>query len=1233
MAAKIEYDYAEQSTDTMIYLLDVNQQPQEDLLSELNSEGCQIQHFRTTEDFNTACDITQPAAAIIDTAFDDGGKTFVDIKALCDNPAADCPPLIFLSEQPSITSRLAAARLGASYYFQKPLNKELLRQALRDITKKSTAKALRILLINDDKAMLKNHAATLRSAGMEVKTLSQPLKCLELMAKFKPDILLIELYMTECAGTELAQVIWQDHNWALLPILFLSSESQLHDQLKTKKFERGDFLLKPVADNDLITTLTVRAKRARLERRRNHELEAALIENKFQLSAVDQHDIISTTDITGKITAVNDKFCAVSGYSRKELLGQNHRLLKSDHHPQEFYDDLWQTISTGKVWHGRICNRKKNGREYWVESTIVPFLNAKGKPYKYISARTDITSLQQSEERLNNSQEFAKLGSWDWDIKTGIVYWSDRIWPLFGLKEPPQETTKESFLTSVHPDDRQMLINAMNDCLLHGTEYNIEHRLLWPDGSSHWVHERGDVKYDKNGAPLNMMGVMQDIDTRKRAEMALVERERQLQAAQKIAKVGNWQTNMQNKKIIMSDEIYRIVGRDSGYFKDKRDAFFKLMHPDDVERVRKYYDKAEQASQYDIEFRIIRPDGEVRHVHELAATEKDPAGNIIGMRGTVQDITERVIMRDKLKLQRSMLDMLHHLTTDFVINGDFTAAMNNMLTILLQLTESPIGFTGEVLSNEDGSPYMRTHAITDVSWDAETKTQYKNSIANGFEFHNLDTLFGQIMTSGKTILSNDPASDPHAGGLPDGHPALNSFLGVPVFYGHKLVGMYGIANRDKGYDDDIRDFLRPFDITYGAMIHAKRVMDKEEQTRLALIDAREEAMTANRAKSQFLSSMSHELRTPMNAIMGFSQLLTMEEASPLNDSQKENVNEIVKASHHLLELVNEVLDLAKIEAGRIDLSMEIIALADVLAESLHLITPLAQKRGIEINLSFNGQDITFEQLPHQHCAIRADRTRLKQIFLNLLSNAIKYNTENGKLTITCTAGKDKKTRINIDDTGAGLTPQQQKQLFKPFMRIGNQTAEVEGVGIGLVITKNLTELMGGTIGMKSKLGAGSRFWVEFPSGKLHPSQKNLAVGEEKMPPAQDTSELDHEHSILYIEDNPANLRLVTQLLGRHPNIHVWSAHEPLLGLELAASHKPDLILLDINLPTMNGYEVLKNLRRRKGTHDTPVIAISANAMPSDIKKGQDAGFNDYITKPINVEALLQAIEKTLHGGT
>jgi PAS domain S-box-containing protein len=388
-----------------------------------------------------------------------------------------------------------------------------------------------------------------------------------------------------------------------------------------------------------------------------------------------------------------------------------------------------------------------------------------------------------------------------------------------------------------------------------------------------------------------------------------------------------------------------------------------------------------------------------------------------------------------------------------------------------------------------------------------------------------------------------------------------------------------------------------------------------QEKNIELDDARVVAERANLAKSDFLSSMSHELRTPLSAILGFAQLLETGSPPPTS-SQRRSIDQILKAGWYLLELINEILDLALIESGRLSMSLEPVSLGEVVRECETMIEPQAKKRGISI---------TF---PHfnQACFVRADRTRVKQILINLLSNAIKYNKASGQVAVEITRKGLDLIHISIRDTGDGLSPGQIDQLFQPFNRLGQESKTEQGTGIGLVVSKRLVEWMGGTIGVESVVGEGSVFWIE-----LHLTAKPETVAPEEPPAVTSINAhgTEPKYTLLYVEDNPANLMLVEDLMARRSDIHLLTAMDGNNGIEIARSVLPDTILMDINLPGISGISALRILAADPTTTHIPVIALSANAIPRDIERGLEAGFFRYLTKPIKVDEFMKTIDLAL----
>ncbi|HET8654553.1 MAG TPA: ATP-binding protein [Longimicrobiaceae bacterium] len=390
------------------------------------------------------------------------------------------------------------------------------------------------------------------------------------------------------------------------------------------------------------------------------------------------------------------------------------------------------------------------------------------------------------------------------------------------------------------------------------------------------------------------------------------------------------------------------------------------------------------------------------------------------------------------------------------------------------------------------------------------------------------------------------------------------------------------------------------------------VIDVTEHRRLTL--AKEAAEAASQAKSDFLSRMSHELRTPLNAVIGFGQILELDVQT---DENRESVEQILRAGRHLLTLINEVLDIARIEAGQMSLSVESVSVREVLHDALDLVRLSAAKQSISLRTADALATVAY---------VRADQQRLKQVLLNLLSNAIKYNRREGTITVSCEPRGDERLRIAVRDTGFGISPEYMERLFTPFERLGADQA-VEGTGLGLALSRGLVEAMGGTLGVESVEGEGSCFWVELPLAPI-PELSGTAAQEEAVERTAPASRA--TRTVLFVEDNLANVRLMERVFQRRPWVRLLTAMQGRMGLELAREHRPHLILLDRNLPDVSGDEVLRQLQQDPALRDVPVVMISGDAIPSQVQRLLDLGAHAYLTKPFDVTALLRMVDETLH---
>lgn len=620
---------------------------------------------------------------------------------------------------------------------------------------------------------------------------------------------------------------------------------------------------------------------------------------------------------------------------------------------------------------------------------------------------------------------------------------------------------------------------------------------------------------------------------------------------------------------------------------------------------------------------------------------RDAAGDIVAVGASGTDITERTVIEEELRkardeLEQRIVERTQALTEEIqerrtieaelldrtelqqllyavtvIANGtnDTDAAMAACLKEICDYTTWPVGHI-YVASPSDPDKLIPTDIwyLEDPEWfsffhDITMKTVFEKGIG----------LPGRVLLSGKSEWIEDVTKDENFPRAKQGENIdIKAGFGFPIKLNNKVVAvMEFFSPFDQNADQSLMQSIELIGTQLG------RLYERAETER-ALLEAKEKADSANKAKSTFLSSMSHELRTPMNAILGFAQMLEFNPTEPLTKAQKGSVGHIMEGGQHLLELINEILDLAKVEAGMVELSIEDISVRTTLDECLSLIHTMAEDRGIEIAVG-EGFNTTAE--------IRTDHMRFKQSLLNLMSNAVKYNRPDGKITLDCHETPGGMLHITVADTGAGIPEDILGELFEPFSRLGAENTKVEGTGIGLTITKQLVESMDGHIGVDSEVGKGSTFWIELPLAERKLIDEVGAGAHEEDAGTKLLPDIDG--TLLYVEDNLANLELMESIIEHIEGLSMISAHNAELGIELAKGKKPDLVILDINLPGMDGFGALKKLQRLKKTKSIPVIALSANAMPKDIEKGIEAGFKQYLTKPMKVEEVANTIKDIL----
>ncbi|MGH1373188.1 MAG: sensor histidine kinase [Cellvibrionaceae bacterium] len=421
---------------------------------------------------------------------------------------------------------------------------------------------------------------------------------------------------------------------------------------------------------------------------------------------------------------------------------------------------------------------------------------------------------------------------------------------------------------------------------------------------------------------------------------------------------------------------------------------------------------------------------------------------------------------------QDLLSALAEIQKDYIADKGSFYVFGRALDSLLQLTHSEYGFIGEILPNAEGSHFLKTHAITNIAWNEETRSFYQQNAPSGMEFHNHETLFGYTVKHGKQLISNNPSEDKHAGGLPPGHPDLNTYLGLPIYCGEEFIGMAGIANREGGYSEELAHSLAPLTNTLGTLLSAYRNEEKRKHAEAQLRTKAHQLEQANQAKTNFFATMSHELRTPLNSILGFSTRLHKSLQEHLNDRDEQAFDAVIRNAKHLTALINDILDVSKMEAGKMEIMREPLRLYDVVSEAITAISGMADNRKVEIVDKVNAE--------LKHLKVLGDEKRLLQVALNLLSNAIKYG-EGSAVEIGLTRQNDDHLILMVEDFGPGISEAIQQTLFQLYASSASTPKDhMQSTGLGLALVAEITKLHEGRIWVDTQPGRGSRFYVALP---------------------------------------------------------------------------------------------------------------------------------------------------------
>jgi PAS domain S-box-containing protein len=787
------------------------------------------------------------------------------------------------------------------------------------------------------------------------------------------------------------------------------------------------------------------------------------------------------------------------------------------------------------------------------------------------AARAEVQRLT---ELLDLARDFGRLGVWERNVRTLQGRWDPQVCHFWGISPDAPTPSFHEAASRLADEDRAEFEPFFLRSLQKPGRYATRYRVRGDDGIWRRIHSHWVVKSGGDGRPERVLGLMMDDSEPFSLAQELSELESQLALAVDLGDIGIWRHDLGSGRLHLNAQALRMLGlppRPQGFQVDEITGF---VHPDDRRRAAASAREALASSRpLDLEVRFRRSDGDWRTVMTRRMVQRDAHGRPVAFVGVGLDITARHKAEQALR--------------SAVERAALVARGAGLGTWELDMASGEVYWDEQMWLLRGHKPQAR--AMDDAERMACVHPEDRTAI---------EALFRPAIAEGR------PYEHQFRIVWPDGQVRWLASRSV------ELRDEQSGARRRIGVNWDVTD----------------------TRTAEAARREREIALRESTAKSKFLARMSHELRTPLNAMLGFSQLLLVEETGVDEPAAKRRrrLDHVRSAGEHLLSLINDVLDLASLESGELRIQLQPVALAPLVAETLPLLGPLRDRRTVSLRTG---------RLDLQ---VLADPTRLRQVLLNLLSNAIKYNHDGGEVTIEAEP-RDGQVILRVADSGRGLTVEQMQHLFEPFNRLGAEGDAVEGTGIGLAIVKALTERMGGTVQVRSVAGRGSVFELQLQAvaparGDTGSRPETAAPGSPlaspssppvPWPDAAATAPVARRHTLLYVEDNAVNSLIIRELLAGRADLQLHVAEDGASGVALAAALQPALILLDMQLPDCDGFEVLRRLRTQPATASTPCVALSANAMPDHIERALAAGMVDYWTKPLDFRRFLAALDALL----